>query len=255
MTNAFKAAELLYLSMLCGADEVSGIPDVFHGKTDDEIKNFITETAKICENRNLYKVDFDGKMNLNESIDKTIRIIATADKFTEVIIRNTKKRQKRYLIYYKKDSRAVILESGGEYFITEESEFDKAFVSLDILFADGCLLKPETSVFMITKEEASDIRAGTKPKTSVMRALMREKGVDEVTALLVAEGMAGRAGYFSAMTLNHINNDIKAAVYIADSGLALQISADEKHNLNYTAVNTEEAKQNALSFMGGNFYV
>ena len=48
MINALKANELLYLSMLCGANEVFGIPDVFHGKTDDEIKSLIDETAKIC---------------------------------------------------------------------------------------------------------------------------------------------------------------------------------------------------------------
>jgi len=254
-----KADELLYLSMLWGAEEVYGIPDVFRGKTDDEIKNLVNEATRNCEDKGLLIADFEGKQHLNERLDATIRLIASSEKITELILRNTKARQQRYLIYYKGKERVILYESGGEYFITKESEFSRVHNGLDILFAHGCLLKPETTKFTITRDEIDDAehetKSETKPKASVIRGLMRSKGVDEITALLVTEGIAGRAGYFSAVTLDHLNSDTKTAMFIADSGIVFQITTDEKRNVNYSSVENEAAKQTALSFVGGGFYV
>jgi len=255
MKKSFKANELLYLSMLCGAYEVFSLPDVFHGKTEDEIKSYVDATSKACADKKFYTADFEGKRKLNASIDKAIHIIAAADTITELIIRNTKARQQRYLLYYKGKDKTILFESGGDYFICDEQELDKLTVSLRVLFAEGCLLKAETLSFAISQDEIEEARAGKKPKATAMRALMRDKGVDETTALLITEGIAGRAGYFSAATVNRRDNSVKTAYFLADSGMALQISTDEKGNMTFAAITNEAAMQTALSFVGGDFYV
>jgi len=255
MVNALKANELLYLSMLCGADEVFGIPDVFHGKTEDEIRAFIDETSKSCAEKSLYIADFEGENALCDSIGHTIRIIASADIATELILRNTKSRQQRYLIYSKGNERAILLESGGEYFIAEEMDLKKIHTGLQILFAKGCLLQAETDMFTVGQGELAEIYTGVKVKAAAMRALMREQCVDEMTALLMSEGLSGRAGYFSGTTINRVNNRMKTAFFLADSGIVLQLSTDEKRNLNITAAESEAAMQIALSYAGGDFYV
>ena len=252
MPNVLNASELLYLSLLFGAEEVFGLPDVFTGKTDDEIKKMIDETAVSCTEKELISVDFDGKMKLDESIDKAIGMIATADKVTELIYRNTDERQKRYLIYYKKEERVILYESGGEYFITGESGFEKVYNGIKVLFADGHLMNSGLSGFKITADEVAEARAGAKPKSSIMRALMYDKGVDETTSTLVTNALAGRAGYFSAVTVDRLNNDIATAMFIVDYGLVCQVSSDRKSNNHYAAIDNETARQIALSFAGGN---
>jgi len=255
MTNALKANELLYLSMLCGASEVFGLPDVFHGKTDDKIKVYVDDTAKACAIKGLCTADFEGKHSLSESVDAPVRAIATADTITEIVIRNTKARQQRYLLYYKGKDKIILFESGGDYFIADETELKKAYIALRILFADGCLLKPDTSSLTIAQDEIAEFNADKKSKLSGMRALMRDKGVDDITALLIAEGIAGRAGYFSAATINRNDNSVTAAGFLVDSGIALQISIDEKGSMRFAPVDNEMAMQTALSFLGGDFYV
>jgi len=255
MTNVLNADELLYLSMLNGADEVFGIPDVFFGKTEDEIKTYIEEISGRCAHKKLYVTDFEGKIKLSEDLDNTIGVVSAPDTVTEAILRNTKSNQQRYLIYTKDKSKAVLYESGGEYFIIGESKISEIHTGLRVLFADSCLIKSETSAFMVRQDEVNDIKTGNKTKKSIMRALMREKGVDETTALLISEGMAGNAGYFSATTVSCIDNSVETVHFIADSGIVFQIAADTKHNLNFTVADTETARQTALSFFGGDMHV
>ena len=255
MTTALKANELLYLSMLCGADEVFGLPDVFHGKTDDEIKAYVDDTAIACADKKLCAADFEGRHNLNECVAATIRVIASADTITEIIIRNTRARQQRYLLYYKGKDKAILFESGGDYFIADETELEKAHIALRILFAKGCLLKLDVSSFAIAQEEIAEVCPSKKSRVSGMRALMRDKGVDDIAALLIAEGIAGRAGYFSAATIDRSDNSVVTAYFLADSGIVLQVATNVRGNMEFSSTDNEAALQTAQSFLGGDFYV
>ena len=255
MVNVLKANELLYLSMLCGAKEVFGLPDVFYGKTDYEIKKLVDETSESCAGKGLFSVDFDGKTKFNDEVGKFVKILATAEIVTELIIRNTNERQKRYLIYNKQKDRVIMFESGGEYFITGEPELEKTCTGVQALFADIRINKTETSGFTITADEVAEIRAGLKPKSSIIRALMHDKGVDELTVSLVTEAIAGRAGYFSAVTVSRLNKDIATAVFIIVSGLVCQVSTDRKSSIHFTVVDNQQATQAALSFIGGDRHV
>jgi len=159
------------------------------------------------------------------------------------------------LIYYKRNERVILFESGEEYFITGASEFDKAYNGLLVLFADGHLKGSEISDFKFTADEISETQAGSKPKSSIMRALMYDKGVNETTLSLITEAIAGRAGYFSAITADLIKRDIKTAIFIIDSGLVCRVSSDKKSSIRCSAIDNEKAMQIALAFIGGNSYV
>ena len=53
MNTILTPGEISYLAMLIGADEVFGIPDIFFGKTDAEIRIMVENIAKDCLQNNL----------------------------------------------------------------------------------------------------------------------------------------------------------------------------------------------------------
>ena len=248
MTSVLKANELLYLSMLCGANEIFGIPDIFHGKSDEEITVLVKKTSKACFTKGLIRSDFEGIRRLDNSVEKAISLVSAPSAFTELIIRKSKARHQRYLIYSKGKDRTVIFESGGEYFITENRELLAIHTAMFVLFANGCLLDAEKRPLTISCSELSKMKTVKKQKSTIMRTLMKENGADEITASLIAEGMTGRAGYFSATKLDILDKDIKTAFFLADSGVILRIESDSNHGICFSAIDSETALQTALSF-------
>ena len=88
-----------------------------------------------------------------------------------------------------------------------------------------------------------------------MRALMHDKGVDKVTALLVTEGIAGCAGFFSAATVSRSDNSMQTAAFLADSGIVLKVAMDNRRNMVFSVVENTEAMREALAFFGGENHV
>lgn len=255
MGVAFEANELLYLAMLCGAKEVFGISNAFYGKTDEEIRVLVDKTVKTCCNKDFVAIKNDGTQKIVDNYEKSIRIVSEADSITELIVRNTKTQQIRYLVYKKGKERIILFESGGEYFMVNSEEFDKVRYAIQTLFSDGCLVKTDIESFSLLPDEVNEAMSGKRAKANIIKALLHDKGVDNIVALLVTEGVMGRAGYFSAATINCSKKDVKSSFFLSDSGITLQIATNSNRNIVFTVVDNESAKQKALSYLGGDFYV
>jgi hypothetical protein len=256
MKTAVTPAEISYLAMLAGADEVFGIPDVYYGKTDGEIRAAVKTAEKTCLQKNLYTVDFNGNRNLSPAISETVALLSFPVQVTEIILRNTKCRQTRYLIF-RKNGGGVILRVEDEGFtVCGEGELQALKTELRIFFAQGCMLRPGPESFTVTHAEAAAIRAGRRPKAGALRALLRDKGADDVTALLITEAMAGSAGYFSAVAVRPAQKqNCKSVFYLADSGVALQMKIDPERAVRFELTECGAAMRTAAAFIGGDFHV
>jgi|GEM_PF-5896868 len=255
MAQALSTNELLYLAMLHDAKEVFGVTDIFYGKGDSEIRTLVDQAARCCMEKGLLIADFDKKTKLAENLDKHFQIIVSADKVSEIIIRNTKAYQKRYLFYTRKNETVVLFEEAGEYFFVDEADIEKIYSDLEVLFSRGCLFQIEPRSFSISQEEIASIHASKKSKTAAIRALMHERRANELIALLITEGATGAAGCFSAATLNLVDDSVETVFFIAESGLVLRVSIDEQQNMIFDVEEIEIAKQTALSFLRGDQYV
>ena len=256
MKTVVKSGELAYLAMLIGANELFGIPDIYFGKTDDEIKGLVNKSAKSCLQKGLYSVDFDGSRKLNLEILNTLNLVSFPEVVTEIVLRNTKTRQVRYLFFSKGSETAILKEENGDITICEPADLQQLKIGLHVLFAEGCMVKGESDKFSVLHDEFKTILGGNKPKSGAFRALLRDKGVDNVTSQLIAEAMAGRAGYFSATTIQMAQaHNCKSIFYVSDSGIVLQAKITPGREFLFESIGCEAAKQTAAAFIGGDFYV
>jgi len=251
MKIMLSSSEIFYLAMLNGSDEIFGIEDIYFGKTDDEIRELVKSTSKTCMKKKLCTTDFEDKVRVSDEHKKVIDMISFPDRFTEIILRNTRSRQSRRLFYAKGKEQIVLLEDEGVYSLCET--VDELKTGLQVLFSEGCMVKAETGKFTITHDEMSAVHSGKKPKSGTVRALLRDKGIDRVTVQLAAEGMAGKAGYLSVTSI--IGNHCESISYLADSGIALQIKITPKRDFSFEKVKCSAAKQTVAAFIGGDFYV
>ena len=256
MNAALNPGELLFLSMLAGAQEVFGIPDIYFGKTEAEIRDMVEPAAASCREKEWYSVSFDGDKKLSSEMEQVINKVSFADSVTEIVLRTTNAKQARYLMYTKNKGTVVLQENESINKLCIVSDMLSLKTGLHVLFSQGCLVKGETERFTVSRGELEEIRVEGKNKSGAFRALLREKNVDSLTTLLIAESTSGRAGYFSAATIQFFPTQRYSSIfYVADSGLVFQVKRTPDGDLNFERVSCDVAKQTAAAFIGGDFYV
>ena len=256
MNVVLNPGELLFLSMLTGAKEVFGIPDIYFGKTDEEIRYMVEPAATSCREKEWYSVSFDGDKKLSSEMEQVINRVSFADSVTEIVLRTTNAKQVRYLLYTKNRDTVVLQENESSNKLCVISDMFSLKTGLYVLFSQGCLVKGETEKFTVSRVELEEIRTAGKNKSGAFRALLREKNVDSVTTQLIAEATLGRAGYFSAATIQIFPTQRYTSIfYVADSGLVFQVKRTPEGDLGFERVSCDVAKQTAAAFIGGDFYV
>ena len=256
MNTIINPGELLFLSMLMGAHEVYGVPDIYFGKTDAEIKDMVKAAADSCRKKRWYSVDFSGENKMSLETEKLANVVSFSDKVTEIVLRNTKAKQSRYLFYTKDKNSIAFQENGNRNKLCVLADMLSLRIVLSVLFSEGCMVSGETESFTVTRSELQEIRSLNKNKPGALIALLRDKDIDTVTTKLIAEAASGRAGYFSATTVQILpTHGYSSIFYLADSGLVLQVRYTPNLGLTFERVSCHEAKQTAAAFIGGDFYV
>ena len=205
MMNEIKLSprELLLIAAELGAKEFLGIPDAFFGMEAAEIKQEIVRLKASLEQKGYGESDFDGGFVLNEEILAVVETCTNCDTFIVVDAKRGDEVQPREM-YYTLGDWMVRFQDGGDTVTLTKLEDEAALLSgikhkLQLKNgasggALGAVTVPSALLLSLKADAAGDI----KP--------LVELGAGEAAAQAVADGLLGRASFYSVI-VTVINGD------------------------------------------------
>ena len=185
--------ELFYLSALMGIDNIWGLEDPFANEDDATVITEILSLQNVLVGKGCLNADIDGKITVSTNYGEILEVCAGSEQV--YILNSSHMEEERLVLRYFVHDRMVVQYTFNGLANLEVTSFPVMRAEIETFFGDA---DDEENPSSLLTGVARMRRMGSLSRQRFLQEL-RSTGCEEKLALLIADGLLGKAEFCSLL--------------------------------------------------------